>query len=101
MCITYTHIIHSDMAEGPYFTAYQAYRDNKHVIATLTPLVTLLINIDKLVKPANSTLSEVEDVADVFEWVTPDFFMKHVNSLEHEMKKRNCLTRKTRSYNQR
>jgi len=85
------------MEDGPYFTAYQAYRDNKHVIATLTPLVTLLINIDQLVKPSKLSLSEVEDVADVFEWGNPDFFVKYVNSLESEMKKRKPLDKKLQS----
>jgi len=75
------------MAEGPYFSPYRDAR----VIATLTPLVTLLINIDELVKPANSTLSEVGDVADVFEWVTPDFFMRYVKSLEYDMKQKKLL----------
>ena len=78
------------MEAGLYYAPYLAYRDNTRVIETLTPLVTLLINIDKLVKPANSTLSEVEDVADVF-GLTPDFFVKYVNTLEHEMKKKKLL----------
>lgn len=95
MCITYTHIIRSDIMESPYVTPYQTYRDNKRVIATLTPLVTLLININKLVKPSKLSLSDA-NIDDVFEF-TPDTVMRNVNSLESEMKKKKLLDKQLES----
>jgi hypothetical protein len=77
------------MAEGPYYQDAQ-------VIATLTPLVTLLININKLVKPSKLSLSDA-NIDDVFEWGNPDVFMKNVNSLEHEMRKKKLLDKQLES----
>jgi hypothetical protein len=81
--------------ESPYVTPYQAYRDNKRVIATLTPLVTLLININKLVKPSKLSLSDA-NIDDVFEF-TPDTVMRNVNSLKNEMRTKKLLDKQLES----
>jgi len=76
--------------DGLYFTPYLAYQNKDHVIETLTPLVTLLLKIDKLVKPTDSVLTYADDVADVFA-NSPDFFIRHVAKLEREMKKKKLM----------
>ena len=78
--------------DGLYFTPYRVYPNKDHVIETLTPLITLLLKIDKLVKPTDSALTYVEDVdvADVFA-NSPDFFIKYVAKLAHEMKKKKLM----------
>ena len=75
-----------------YLTPYMVYQNKDHVIETLTPLVTLLLKIVKLVKPTDSVLTYVDedDVADVFA-NSPDFFIKYVAKLAHEMKKKNLM----------